>query len=180
MQSQSPSSAVSIDEMEAVMREIEQGAPAPTPAEVAQIVAPVAHVPAVVEAPAPAPAAQPAANEPEVVKSTGAGGVVREYVKAEIIEQDTQVDPTDFDNACIEQAPKFAYYAQQKAFAKKQYGRLKNAFEIIEAQLYDEYRTKLETEAETEANRRAADESLPKKEREKGAEKITEAMVNAA
>lgn len=177
MTSPSSSNAVSIDEMEAVMRDIEQHlekpvvAPDPAPAP-----APASTSLAATPAESPAPSAPPVA----AVTTVAPRNPVTQYVDPDQIQRDAAIDPMDVSGACVVQAARFAYYGQQKMLAKKQVDRMKTAFEILEAQLYDEKRAQLEADAEAEAKRRAADETLTKKDREKGTEKITEGMVDAS
>jgi hypothetical protein len=86
-----------------------------------------------VAASANAPAAQPAA--------TVSG--LKVFVDADQLKKDLAVNPNDLDDAVTSQAPMFVHYAQQAAYARRQYEKSKLAAEIMESQLDSAWRKKL-------------------------------------
>lgn len=65
------------------------------------------------------------------------------FIDQEKLKDDIKVDMTDLDTAMLQHASLFVYYASLAANARRQYERIKSAFEILEAKLDSEHRLKL-------------------------------------
>jgi hypothetical protein len=84
---------------------------------------------------APVAAAAPA---PAVTKSG-----LKVFVDVAQLKRDLAVNPNDLDDAVISQAPMFVHYAEQAAYARRQYEKAKLAADILESQLDSAWRKKL-------------------------------------
>lgn len=163
MTSQPSSSPLSVEDMEMVMQAIDN----PTPTVVTPTPAPAAPTP------------MTAANSASV-SAPARPNPVKVFVDPDRLKDDVAVDPDNLDAACMAHSGLVVHYGLSKVQAKSQLDKMKAAFEILEAQLYEQKRADLEAQADLEAKRRAADESLSKKDREKGAERVTDTAVTAA
>jgi hypothetical protein len=105
--------ALSMDDLEAMMGSLDT--PTITPAPVA---------------PEPAKTAQPTANGLKV------------FVDVAQLKKDLQVNPNDLDDAVISQAPMFVHYAEQAAWARRQWEKSKLATEVLESQVDSAWRKK--------------------------------------
>jgi hypothetical protein len=123
--------ALSIDEMAALVGDITNPPVATTPVATANevVVAPTA---------AASTNAAPAAPAPAVTKSG-----LKVFVDVEQLKKDLAVNPNDLDDAVTSQAPMFVHYAQQAAYARRQWEKAKLAAEILESQLDATWRKKL-------------------------------------
>lgn len=89
----------------------------------------------------------------------GHSTALKRFVDQDQARKDIAINPNDLDSAMLEHASLYLHYAQQTVSARRQYDRLKNAFEILEARLDEEYRTSMSEGAAkkpTEAQIRAA------------------------
>lgn len=68
------------------------------------------------------------------------------FINAEQLKKDVAINMNDLDNAMMQHASLYVYYAGQTVKARRQHDRLKNAFEILEARLDKFYRDQFATE----------------------------------
>lgn len=73
----------------------------------------------------------------------GNEAALRRFIDPETLRKDVQINPNDLDSAMVEHSSLYVHYASQTVSARRQYERLKNAFEILEARLDAEYRESL-------------------------------------
>jgi hypothetical protein len=90
---------------------------------------------AIAAAPAAAPAPTPKTAEP-----TASG--LKVFVDVAQLKKDLQVNPNDLDDAVISQAPMFVHYAEQAAYARRQWEKCKLAAEVLESQVDAAWRKK--------------------------------------
>lgn len=69
--------------------------------------------------------------------------MLNRFIDAEQLKKDVSINMNDLDNAMIQHASLYVHYATLTVNARRQYERLKNAFEILEARLDGEYRESL-------------------------------------
>lgn len=83
---------------------------------------------------------------------------LKEFIDAAQLRKDVSINPEALDNDMMTHASLYTHYATQAIYARRQYERIKAAFEILEASLDDEYRRVLKEEnpKTTEAQIRAA------------------------
>ncbi|CAG9229093.1 hypothetical protein [Burkholderia vietnamiensis] len=67
---------------------------------------------------------------------------LRVFVDADQLKKDLQVNPNDLDDAVISQAPMFVHYAQQAAYARRQWEKCKLAADVMESTLDSAWRKK--------------------------------------
>lgn len=86
------------------------------------------------------------------------GARVQSFIDSDQLKRDVQINSVDLDNAMMQHASLFVHYATQAVAARKQYDRVKNSFEILEAKLDAEHREKFIGEGKkvTEAQIKAA------------------------
>ena len=65
---------------------------------------------------------------------------LKRFIDPDQMKIDVNINPTDLDSAMMEHASLFVHYATQTVNARRQYERIKNAVEILEATLDAEYR----------------------------------------
>lgn len=132
---QQPSSELTADDMEAVMKSIENE-----------------------------PAVPVAARKVEAVEAAKPANPVQAFVSAEQLKVDVAIDAENLDAACVSHAGMFVHYAYLRAKARQQYEKMKAAFEVLESRLYAETRVKLADEGKkvTEAQVDAAVKAHPK------------------
>jgi hypothetical protein len=65
---------------------------------------------------------------------------LKRFIDAEQMKLDVAINPVDLDNAMMEHASLYVHYASNTVNARRQYERIKNAVEILEATLDAEYR----------------------------------------
>ena len=68
---------------------------------------------------------------------------LKRFIDSDKLKQDVGINMADLDSAMVEHASLYVHYASQTVSARRQYERLKNAFEILEARLDAEYRESL-------------------------------------
>lgn len=80
------------------------------------------------------------------------------FIDAERLEKDILINSADIDGALSTHASLYVFYATQAVNARRQYERVKSAFEILEAKLDHEHRIALKEEnpKTTEAQIRSA------------------------
>lgn len=139
---------ISDSEMEKMMKDLEVGGASTDAALTEPSVAPAA------------PSEQPvSATKPKMQVKVGNETMLNRFVDQEQAKKDIAINPNDLDSEMLEHASLYLHYAQQTVNARRQYDRLKNAFEILEARLDEEYRTSMSEGAAkkpTEAQIRAA------------------------
>lgn len=111
------------EEMEKMMRDIE------TPPDPAVVDREIAKTP-------------PAMEKVKVGNET----MLNRFIDPVAAKADVTVNPNDLDNAMMQHASLYIHYATQTVNARRQYDRLKNAFEILEARLDGEYREQFASE----------------------------------
>ena len=148
------------DELEAMMNEIEEGAPKPVPSPLAKVVTPEPATPAPAPEPAKPVTVEPvaiAAPEPAVEPSVAApvappaaekvavigDSMLKRFIDADQLKSDVSINPEDLDTAMMQHASLYVHYAVQTVQARRQYERLKHACEILEATLDGHYRESL-------------------------------------
>jgi hypothetical protein len=176
--SQPSSESISIEDMEAAMAEIEAGTataavqetPVSTKAE-----QPVKVDTSMVTAPVALPAdcgPDSASQQRDPLNRPVPTNPIKEFVNAVQLGEDVRIDPDNLDQACIEHASKFVDYANKRALARRQYEKMKAAFEILESRLYADHRERLALIEETVTD--AKGKELTRKV------KPTEAQIDAA
>ena len=85
---------------------------------------------------------EPAAKLVEKVR-VGNDSALKRFIDSDQVKKDIAINPNDLDTALLEHASIYIHYAEQTVKARRQYDRLKNAFEILEARLDGEYRESL-------------------------------------
>ena len=65
---------------------------------------------------------------------------LKRFIESDKLKADVGINMADLDSAMVEHASLYVHYATQTVNARRQYERLKNAFEILEARLDAEYR----------------------------------------
>lgn len=96
--------------------------------------------------PAPEPTPEPKAEAPATKPAQPAASyetATAEFVDPEQLKKDVRIDPTNLDTAMIEHASLYVHYAMQTVRARRQFDRVKNAFEILCAKLDAEHREDL-------------------------------------
>lgn len=71
----------------------------------------------------------------KVVVSADSPLALREFVDADQLKKDVEFDPNDLDNAVRQHASLFIHYADRARLARRQFERMKAAFEILESRL---------------------------------------------
>lgn len=71
---------------------------------------------------------------------------LKRFIDPEQLKADVAINPTDLDTAMIQHASLYVHYATNTVAARRQFDRIKNALEILEAQLDAEYRESLAAE----------------------------------
>ena len=99
-----------------------------------------------IEALAAIEAAPEVASEMPRVSTGSALPPLDRFIDAEALKKDVSVNLTDLDSAMMTHASLYVHYAQQTVNARRQYDRLKNAFEILEAKLDAFHREKFAAE----------------------------------
>lgn len=69
---------------------------------------------------------------------------LKTFVDWDQLKKDVSIKDTDLDSVMMGHASLYVHYATLTVQARRQYERLKHAFEILEAKLYAEYRVSLE------------------------------------
>lgn len=62
------------------------------------------------------------------------------FIEMAALKKDVEINPSDLDSAMMNHVSMYVHYASQTVFARRQFDRLKNAFEILEARLDSEVR----------------------------------------
>lgn len=134
---------MSIEDMERVMREIEEG----------EGVRPGVVTP---------PKAQ-AAIESETLKRENPLAL-KEFVNPEQLKKDVEFNVNDLDNAMMEHASMFVHYSNLARLSRRQFERMKAAMEILESRLSHIHREKLTNDGKkvTEASVEAAVKTDPR------------------
>jgi hypothetical protein len=112
---------LTIEEMEKIMTELEEGGDSGRP-----VAAPVAEA-------TPKP-------------TTASPLKLNEFVDADQLKKDVEFDPRDLDNAVRSHAGLFVHYANLSRLARRQFERMKAACEILESRLDAHYRTTLKAD----------------------------------
>lgn len=116
------------------------------------------------------------ASEDKRVK-VGSEVALRRFVDMDQLKKDVSINPNDLDSAMMEHASLYVHYASQTVSARRQYERLKNAFEILEARLDAEYRESLSSEGGKKPTEAAIRNALVADKRWSGAQaKVIEAQ----
>lgn len=71
---------------------------------------------------------------------------LKTFVDAVQLQKDIAINPTDIDNAMLSHSALSVHYGINAVHARSQYERMKNAVEILEARLDNEYREALKAE----------------------------------
>ena len=120
-----PSDAMTMEEMAAMVGDLETPAVAAGAASLAApataTAGPVVTAAVTAVAAAPAPAASPSG--------------LKVFVDVNRLRLDLQINPNDLDEATISQAPMFIHYAEQAAWARRQMEKCKLAAEVTESQV---------------------------------------------
>jgi hypothetical protein len=77
---------------------------------------------------------------PEPVAVARSPFALKEFVDVEQLKLDVTINPNDLDDAVLSHAAKFVHYANQSRLARRQWEKMKNAFDILESRLYQVHR----------------------------------------
>lgn len=86
------------------------------------------------------PPVPPVSAAPEKVK-VGNETMLNRFIDPDEVRRDLAINPTNLDDSMLQHASLYVHYATQTVNARRQYDRLKNAFEILEARLDGEIRS---------------------------------------
>lgn len=85
-------------------------------------------------------------NTTQAVTNNSDGTALKEFIDGDQVKADLSINLSDLDSMMIEHSALELHYAMQTANARRQYERVKNAVEILEAKIDAEMRDSMVTE----------------------------------